>query len=180
MSSIPGSPNWVRVAFAPDDMATFRTAAAVFTEKLMPLVPDVSPGELDAMSGDGLKAAARRAHALELMTSHKDVVPPSVSAERLAAAQEVVASLDEILVPLERAVQHLRNYRRQSVNVGNFQVSGLFQAAKTGARMGQQSAQRVVDELAPYTAQRRARKAADGSETEAEFDDSDDAGLAEA
>lgn len=180
MSSIPGSPNWVRVAFAPDDMATFRTAAAVFTEKLMPLVPDVSPGHLETLSHDSVKLAARRAHALALMTSHKEIVPSSVSPERLAAAQDTVAEIDQILLPLDRAVQRLRNYRRQTVHVGNTQVSGFFESAKTGARLGQPSAQRVVQELSPYTARKRTGKAADGSEAEAEFDDSDDEDLAEA
>jgi hypothetical protein len=180
MSSYPGSPSWVRVVFAPDQKAAFRSAAAVFTDQLIPLIPDVPAAALEGMRGDGVKSAARRAHALELMGSHKDVVPPSVSPERLADAQASVSDIDELLVPLERTVHRLRNYRRQCVHVGDTQVSGFTESARTGARMGQASAQRVVDEMAPYTARKRARKAADGSEVDGEFDDSDDESLNEA
>jgi len=157
----------------PDDLAQVVNAVTVLATSLLDALPEYGAEELQGLIRDGLKAGAFRDHALELMKAFPAVANGAEAAVRLEAILAALERLIALLAPLERVVLRLVNLRRVLAHLANTVSLDYYAGAQVGARMKQPDAMRVAQELAPYHARAR-RKKAPGAEVEGEFDDPDD------
>lgn len=156
----------------PDDLAKVVDAVNVLTNVLLKALPSYSPEEMQGLTGDGIKPAAFRSHAHEMMLWFPALVNGTVSPERLAAIHAALAQLVTLLAPLERVVEALVDLRRVLAHLGNTMALDFYAGTQVGARLKQPDAMYVSQKLAPHHA--RARRKKDDGESDGEFDDSDD------